>query len=396
MRMPVVLLAWWCTGPMLASAVAQSTPTIPATILPRPTGPFAVGTVDSLWIDRGREERFTRDPGDRRHLMVQIWYPADRSTSGEFAPYIRDSLEFSSLADLRRVFHVRTNSYDGVPVTATGGPFPVLVYNHGGGWTRFSATFTAEMLASHGYVVVSVDHTGFNKTSRFPDGYVFQPDTLGFPKETKNLRTDALAFWRHLDENVFPVWVADARFVLDQLEGLNRAPGRFAGRLDLDRIGMLGWSIGGATAVQVAKEDPRVKAVIDHDGQLFGDVRDQGISRPVMLFHNGSDPAAEGTEETRAVLRELVGMTKVWDSTFLSKTTAPRYEITLARTNHAHFSDLLLFYPRDTTQVAPERAHEIINAYTLAFFDQYLKNRPSELLNGKSKNYPEVELQIWP
>ncbi|HET9513566.1 MAG TPA: hypothetical protein VFO95_06535 [Gemmatimonadales bacterium] len=395
MRMPVVLLAWWCFGPMLASAVAQSKPAIPAAILPRPTGPFAVGTVDSLWIDQAREERFTRDPGDRRHLMVQIWYPADRSTSGEVAPYIRDSLEFSSLADLRRVFRVRTNSYDGVPVTATGGPFPVLVYNHGGGWTRFSATFTAEMLASHGYVVVSVDHTGFNKTSRFPDGYVFQPDTLGFPKETKNLRTDALAFWRHLDENVFPVWVADARFVLDQLEGLNRAPGRFAGRLDLDRIGMLGWSIGGATAVQVAKDDPRVRAVIDHDGQLFGDVRDQGISRPVMLFHNGSDPAAEGSEETKAVMRELVAMTQVWDSTFLSKTTAPRYELTLARTNHAHFSDLLLFYPRDTTQMAPERAHEIINAYTLAFFDQYLKNRPSELLNGKSEKYGEVELKIW-
>ncbi len=394
MRMPVIL-ALWCSGPMISPAVAQSAPTIPAAILPRPAGPFAVGTVDSLWIDQGRAEPFTKDPADRRHLMVQIWYPADRSVAGEPAPYIRDSSEFSSLTDLRRVLQVRTNAYANVPVTPAGGPFPVLVYHHGGGWTRFSATFTVEMLASHGYVVVSVDHTGFNKTSRFPDGYVFQPDTLGFPAETKNLRTDALAFWRHLDEHVFPVWVADARFVLDQLEGLNRAPGRFAGRLDLERIGMLGWSIGGATAVQAAREDARVKAVIDHDGQLFGEVRDQGISRPVLLFHNGSDPAAAGTEETRAVMRELMGLTRVWDSTFLSKTTAPRYELTLARTNHAHFSDLLLFYPRDTTQMAPERAHAIINAYTLAFFEQYLNNRPSELLNGKSEEYPEAELKIW-
>ena len=36
------------------------------------------------------------------------------------------------------------------------------------------------------------------------------------------------------------------------------------------------------------------------------------------------------------------------------------------------------------------RAHGIINAYSLAFFDQYLQHKPSTLLQGTSADYPEV------
>jgi hypothetical protein len=60
---------------------------------------------------------------------------------------------------------------------------------------------------------------------------------------------------------------------------LDRTPGHlFYKRLDLSRIGMMGWSFGGATAMQMSRNDPRVKALVDQDGQLFGDVRDKGTS----------------------------------------------------------------------------------------------------------------------
>jgi hypothetical protein len=36
------------------------------------------------------------------------------------------------------------------------------------------------------------------------------------------------------------------------------------------------------------------------------------------------------------------------------------------------------------------RGHEIIAAYTLAFFDRYLEGRKSALLDGPSPEYPEV------
>jgi hypothetical protein len=42
------------------------------------------------------------------------------------------------------------------------------------------------------------------------------------------------------------------------------------------------------------------------------------------------------------------------------------------------------------TPSGPERGFDIINAYSLAFFDQHLEGHPATLLDGPSKNYPEV------
>ena len=41
------------------------------------------------------------------------------------------------------------------------------------------------------------------------------------------------------------------------------------------------------------------------------------------------------------------------------------------------------------------KATEIVNAYFVNFFDKYLKGKPSELLDGKSKKYPEIEERKW-
>ena len=64
----------------------------------------------------------------------------------------------------------------------------------------------------------------------------------------------------------------------------------------------------------------------------------------------------------------------------------------IANTAHSHFSDLpLLSMPRPPENV--ERVHEIIVAYTLAFFDRYLRGRDSELLAGPAPGYPEVTVR---
>jgi hypothetical protein len=39
-------------------------------------GPYDTGTFDELWIDARRDETTTSDPHDKRHIMVQFWYPA--------------------------------------------------------------------------------------------------------------------------------------------------------------------------------------------------------------------------------------------------------------------------------------------------------------------------------
>ncbi len=378
-------------------APAAAAPAIPERPFAAPTGPHPVGVFERRWTVAGRPERFTRNPDDERSVAVRIWYPAaldaapPDSSSG--APYLPDMAEFGDGQEFLPVTHVRTHAI--ATATAATGPFPVLLYNHGGGWTRFTSTFTTEELASHGYVVVSVGHNGFNRTQFLPDGASVIPDTLTFPEPGGDLYNDAIQGWDFLDEHVFPEWVADAVFALDRLEGLNR-DGPLAGRLDLERIGAWGWSFGGATAIELAVIDERVRAAIDHDGQLFGEAPARGTGRPFMLLHGGTaaePPPFEEPDSAAAwndALERLMAEVRATDARLKAASTGDRYDFRIAGTNHGSFSDLVLFLPGSSPGIDPARGHLIVNALTVAFFGRYLKGEDAPLLDDPGAVFPEV------
>ena len=381
---------------LLLPVLAQSSK--PASTAPflQPKGPFDVGTREYLWVDQNRGEPFTKDSADRRHLLVRVWYPAAKTPGKEPALYIRDVNEFPEKSVYRRGEGLKTNSITDAPLANGKSRFPVLVYQPGGGTARFVGTFVAEQLASQGYIVVSADHAGFSETVLYPDGYRFQGDALLAPKPTGTLRDDALKSWDWLEKDVFPTWIADVTYVLDKIEELEKTPGQpYHKRLDLSRIGMMGWSFGGATAVQMSKDDRRVKAVVDQDGQLFGDVSEKGTQRPVMLMHHGNEDKPPKPSDA-GVMKELMSITRERDRMFLDRSTGDRYEVTIAKTQHGHFSDFLLFFPPRADELDARRGHEIITAYTLAFFDKYLLGKDSDLLAGPSGKYPEVTFQKRP
>ena len=368
-------------------------PAIPADVFATPTGPYAVGTFDTLWVDAARPERLTRDPADRRHVPVQVWYPAAR-TGGTPAPYLLRPAEFTAQSLLHRVTHVRTHATLGAPVAPGGEGFPVLLYNHGGGWSRFTGTFVAQELASRGYVVVGIDHLGFDQSEHLANGYRFVGDTLGFPPPSgRGTVADARATFAYLESELFPTWVADAQFVLDRVEGLARDAGSpLRGRLDLARVGALGWSFGGATAVDLVIRDPRVRAAIDQDGQLFGMGRSGVPARPVLLMHNTSDPLQGVPPADRPALAEIMAETRALDARLRAVATGPGADLSIARTTHGHFSDLTLFIPPDSKQLPAARAHAIITAYTLAFFDRHLRGIGT---GEPAARFPEVTLERW-
>ena len=361
-----------------------------------PTGLYAVGTHEYLWIDQSRQDPFTKDPKARRHLIARVWYPAVAVASADKASYIREANEFAERSTYRAFVNVKTNAVTDAPLAKSKDPFPVLVYQPGGGTQRFIGTFECEELASRGYVVVSADHPGFSETVLFPDGVAFKPDLHLSPAETGDFRKDVENSWGWLNDEVFPTWTADASYTLDKIEGLNKTSGQiFYHQLDLTRIGMFGWSFGGATAVEMSIDDPRVKAVVDQDGQLFGAARKKGTSCPLMLMHHGGEDKAPKPEQ-QAILNEYIAQTEVWDRSMIEHSTNDRYEVTIANTQHGHFSDFMLAIPPDKGELDARRGHTIVIAYTLAFFDKYLRGQDSDLLKGTSAKYPEVTFSKKP
>ena len=232
--------------------------------------------------------------------------------------------EYPEKSLYRQGVNVKTNSITDAPIAEGKTRFPVLVYQPGGGTARFIGTFQAEQLASRGYVVVGADHPGFSETMGFPDGYQFKADNMLAPKETGNFREDVLKNWDWLGNEVLPTWIADATYTLDKIAELDRTTGQlFHKRLDLSRIGMMGWSFGGATAMQMSRVDPRVKAVVDQDGQLFGEVRDKGTSRPFMLMHHGLEDKPPKPEQSD-VMKEMTAKTNEWDRSLIEHSTHER------------------------------------------------------------------------
>ena len=372
-------------------------PSIPERPFPEPTGVYSVGMTDYFWTDDSREEIFTKVRDDSRNILVRAWYPTI-THSGKKAMYVSNLSEFGTNKDFDKVQHVRTSAIRGSPPVRSAGRFPVLIYNHGGGWTRFTSTFTTEELASHGYVVFSVGHNGFNKTQLLPNGESIKVDTLSSPEPTGDLLKDALTYWDYLDEHHFPQWVADARFVIDKITELNEE-GRFNKILDLDKIGMYGWSFGGATSIKACIVDERIKAAVDHDGQLFGDAEKEVIKAPFMLFHSGIMPEApkgkddQESRKNKKIMDELIKMVSANDQQLKTRSKNDWYDVTIKGAAHGHFSDLVLLYPEYAGDLKAFRAYEIINSLTVSFFDYYLKKEPSKLLDNPKTIFPEVILE---
>ena len=137
-------------------------------------------------------------------------------------------------------------------------------------------------------------------------------------------------------ERLIDIRAADSRFVLDQLGRLAQVePGSpLAGHLDLQHVGIVGHSIGGATAVQVMAGDPRFRVGVDLDGKLFGTEPDARLDRPFLWIQSGDAKTTEYTNgRDRFLARQGDGGTllTIRKSVHMSFTDNPSYLTSLGR-----------------------------------------------------------------
>jgi dienelactone hydrolase len=377
--------------------------------LPAPTSAYDVGTVSLHLVDRGRQDPWW-DSNHDRELMVTMWYPAKRGGTPtvwmqpkELARYrttltkglqqAAKQLELGDVdIDLDKVRFPLAHARTEAPVRPSSRPYPVVLYSHGAGESRWLGTTLVEDLASRGYVVVAIDHTYDADAVQFPGGRV----------ETVRPGLDKDGAY-----SVMKVRIADTRFVLDRLAAGRSLPRGLADSMDLDRIGVFGHSLGGSTAAQAMANDSRIKAGIDLDGsvvptvpvnpstttpeqaaELVGKVATKIGKRPFMVMSsNGAGPEQLG-----------VLMSGFWD-----KLRGERHFLSIVGTTHASYTDAKsIIYQLAAMKVIPEaltravgtihpvRAAAAERAYVAAFFDRHLRGGDGSLLDGPSEKYPDV------
>lgn len=270
-------------------------------------GPHPVAILDGEWLDAGRQ----------RTVPYRVRYPADLKA-----------------------------------------PAPVVIFSHGLGGSRTGAAYYGDHLASHGYIVVFVQHPG-------SDVGIFAGKGLSRAAANQSLSPRAT-----LDR------FFDIPFALDQLAALDAAPGPLKGRLDLTRIGMSGHSFGAVTTQVMAGQvfpagrslpEPRFKVFLamspspDRDGNNANAFA--RIDKPFLFLTGTNDDAQVGPR----ALESAEGRTKPFDAI----EGTPETLVVLTGGDHMVFSgrqELGLSRPKD------DRFHDIVKAASLAFWDAYLRD----------------------
>ena len=248
-------------GSLLLAACGGSSSSKAATPAPMPARPgtYAVGH-DTISIP---------DPATGKTISADLWYPAADGATGTPTRYsLLPTAYFDSKVAIEKA-----------PIN-NAGSFPFVVYSHGSGGQSFVASFLTEDIASHGYVVLSANHAGNTAADQLLGSSVSE------------------------DQNDFlrpNVVEAEINWALAQSSGSASAYPVLKGAIDEKRIGLVGHSYGGYTALATVgghtgpagttKPDPRIKAVVGHAPytRRLSDSELAGIKIPVMLMVGTKD-----------------------------------------------------------------------------------------------------------
>ncbi len=340
-----------------------------------PTGSHAVGRERVVLVDVDRPELHTAEAEDVRSVPVLLWYPAEAGT-GSRAPYVdglddigRGLEESGSLSriEVAALSLVRTEALDDAAIAP--GHHPVIVLSPGNETNVAFYASIAEDLASHGYLVVGIDHPYQVAATTVANGQVAIYDT------EMDRGDPASSVAAKIDERVM-----DVAFVLESLRSGDPTLAPFTATADLSRIGLLGHSNGGLTAFEMCRVETSIDACLNMDGQ--------GAGGPFGVQSDASAPPTPSlflTKEAR--LHPAIGER-------FEAARSPMVRAVVPDASHDSFTDGPLFQPGiNPMTTAAQRVMTSVRSVTLAFFDQWLKetrDRPYDGLEAPADVYINV------
>jgi hypothetical protein len=381
------------------------------TLRPAPTGPYAVGSRYFYLVDKDRPDLISPDPDDYRAVSLQVWYPAKPGPDDKpmlpsdrklIEGYVQEgALDSTILAEWAME---PTHSFLKARPFKAKTPFPVILYSASG--VINANTFLSEDLASHGYVVFAIGHpywcefyfdaegktTPIDKNNEYykqlwqEEGYwrvlkTKKDITLAKTLEERTELYNTLNQVMPTEVSDLRLWGEDIAFVVNQLKEMNSKTGFFKGIMDVNRIGVMGYSKGGAAAGQYClTADDRCKAGVNLGGFMFGDIVEKNLKKPFLFMTHIEPWAPNGIP-----IGEL----------FFARAENSAYMVAVKDALHGNFCDMTLAkkYIKLEGIVGPidgEKFSNIMNYYVGTFFDKYVKEVPGTVIEDLSSKYPEV------
>lgn len=402
---------------MAASFLAYA---LPVFTLPKPTGKYDVGFTYMTLTDVSRTDPFLDGSRQNRQIAVKVYYPAQADDSKPYAPYFNGNKEM--LEAYAGFYHVPKFTFSHFALTKTHAKadlkpsnkeqnYPVVLFSNGAGATPEVETTQSQDLASHGYVVVAIDHTYVSAATPLKDRIVRSEEATTDFKATEPA------------DPITQIMADDDKFVMRKLAELNSGAinPMFKGKLNMDKIGVMGHSVGGAAAYNMALNDSRVKAAINLDGAVYITPKEGQAIAPFLMLANDKYHAEairkrenlmmkfDDTPQGYQALLDVYGSKEKYDAEYTKeqqsiigladvlKTSDSLY--TIKGSDHMKFTDIGLFVKnaqlRNILQITgatdPARCLTITNAVTTAFFDKQLKGIDTTSPDTLRSTYPELQ-----
>jgi dienelactone hydrolase len=320
---------------------------IPAIIFPeyRPlptTGEYQVVTTTRYLCDESRIETYAKHDGART-LVAEFWYPSDAK-----------------------------------------GNFPLVVFSHGSFGTRTSNETLYRELASHGYVVCSIDHTYqcFYTTDKSGNVLLMSSEFMGeiLSENAKEDKQKSLELYRKWMD----VRVGDINFVIDTIKADSDI---LYGLINTDKIGVIGHSLGGSAALGIGRMRSDIGAVVALEAPFMCDILD--IENDEFVFESTAYPVPVLNVYSDSLWTHLAKWPQYEKNVhLLSGSEKDAYSLHIAGVGHLSLTDLSLASPILTrilnghaASVSAEDCLRLINKECLAFFDCYLKGIGAFSLN---------------
>ena len=401
----LILYAMSCAGqaqPGFSLGAKSLIPRNPPVMTAKATGSYLTGV---------RRQTFSFG---NRQLNASWWYPA--SAAAGLTPYISSG-------------GISGTSFKDAPLNRSGGPYPLIVFSPGLGAHDDSYYFYCQNLASHGYIVVSINHLDATQSKPgAPLAALWQ--AVGHLLNNTSSYTVFLLFsdWFRSTHFALTYRPQEIQFVLDKaVAAATDDSSPFYRAIDTNSIGMTGHSLGGfyslikgggmaincdrpltaaesnvtnpiLTAVDIcawpeakalksptALHDPRIKAVVALASPFFIKPTElarsaSAITTPMMVL-TGNDARFESTLAPQKAAYEAA--------------KGPKYMVEVNGTNHLLVSEAYQFnaelsamLPASNKENFAEKA-EVQMVYSAAFFDVYLKGNKSrkETLHSPSSSF---------
>ncbi|UVI33794.1 alpha/beta hydrolase family protein [Paenibacillus spongiae] len=256
------------------------------------------------------------------------------------------------------VSHLETNVYNNAPIIHADRTYPVIVYSPEFGVERDMYLFNIQELVGNGFIVITVSAPYESVFTVFPNGeYIRQ---LGVVVGVIQ-GTDFDAWDRLLD-----IRTKGISRLMDELPEMNINHGMLKGKLDLERIGAIGHSLGGAAMFRAAQVDRRIKAgiLLDASLHLLGEIKGR-IDTPFLLLRQQASTLEQLLKSgmNEIVAREYMNGQKRLADDFCGFKSFIR----IKRANHMSFSDVPLHFKEpDIADI-----HGVINTLTTLFMKRF-------------------------